>query len=236
MVRGVSSLLVSALLWGCPTATRTGVDRIDAPASIVQSASKFTKEYLLFAGDQVEVLVTRFPELSRTVTIRSDGMISLPMLQDVPASGLSARELASDLARRFGARLVNPEVNVIPTQIRQATVIVLGDVKSPQAVPFRNAQTALQAIGMAGGFQRSGAEQDVTIIRLSRDGHLEAIPINVEASGQPGPYLAFAVTQLQPDDVIFVPEHGRAQVVRFIDELVLRPAQLFMTYKLYEQL
>ena len=209
---------------------------MEAPAAIVQSASKFTKEYLLFAGDQVEVLVTRFPELSRTVTIRSDGMISLPMLQDVPAAGLSARELAADLSQRFAGRLVNPEVNVIPTQVRQATVIVLGDVKAPQAVPYRNAQTALQAIGMAGGFQRSGSEHDVTIIRLARDGHLEAIPVNVQASGQPGPYLAFAVTQLQPDDVIFVPEHGRAQVVRFIDELVLRPAQLFMTYKLYEQL
>lgn len=235
-IRGVLAFIVPALLWGCATATRTNVERVEAPAAIVQTSAKFTKEYILFAGDQVEVLVARFPEVSRTVTIRSDGMISLPMLQDVPAAGLSARELAADLSKRFSARLVNPEVTVIPTQVRQPSVFVLGDVKSPQAVPYRNAQTALQAIGMAGGFQRSGSEADVTIIRLSKDGHLEAIPINVEASGQPGPYLAFAVTQLQPDDVIFVPEHGRSQMVRFIDEVILRPAQLFITYKLYQQL
>lgn len=236
LVRSVYLLLTTALLWGCSTATRTNVERIEAPAPIAQSAGRFTKEYLLFPGDQVEVLVTRFPEVSRTVTIRSDGMISLPILQDVPAAGLSARELATDLSKRFSARLINPEVTVIPTVVRQPTVFVLGDVKNPQQVPYRSAQTALQAIGMAGGFQRSGSESDVTIIRLSKDGVLEAIPINVEASGQPGPYLAFAVTQLQPDDVIFVPEHGRAQVVRFFDEIILRPAQLFITYKLYQQL
>ena len=150
-----------------------------------------------------------------------------------PSTVCTPHSIAS---KRFAARLINPEVTVIPTLVRQPTVFVLGDVKSPQQVPYRSAQTALQAIGMAGGFQRSGSESDVTIIRLSRDGVLEAIPINVEASGQPGPYLAFAVTQLQPDDVIFVPEHGRAQVVRFFDEIILRPAQLFITYKLYQQL
>jgi polysaccharide export outer membrane protein len=236
VLRSAIALLVPALLWGCATATRTNVERVEVPTPIAQTTARFTKEYVLFAGDQVEVLVSRFPEVSRTVSIRSDGMISLPLLQDVPAAGLSARELAADLTKRFAARLVNPEVTVIPTQVRQPQVFVLGDVKNPQPVPYRNAQTALQAIGMAGGFQRSGAEADVTIIRLSRDGHLEAIPINVEATGQPGPYLAFAVTALQPDDVIFVPEHGRAQMVRFFDEIILRPAQLFITYKLYQQL
>lgn len=163
-------------------------------------------------------------------------MISLPMLQDVPAAGLTARELAEDLRSRFSRRLLNPEVAVIPLQVRQPTVFVLGDVKVPAAVPYRSAQTALQAIGMAGGFQRSGAEADVTIIRLSRDGHLEAIPVDVAADGQPGPYLSLARVVLQPDDVIFVPEHGRSQVVRFIDDLIMRPAQLFITYKLYREL
>lgn len=230
------AVIAAALLWGCAVPARTNVDQVAAPPEIIQSSTRFKKEYLLFAGDQIEIAVARFPEVSRTVMIRSDGLISLPLLQDVPAAGLTARELAMDLQSRFGARLVNPEVTVIPLQVRQPTVYVLGDVKNPTAVPYRNAQTALQAIGMAGGFLRSGSESDVTIIRLSKDGFLEALPVNVDAHGQPGPYLAFGLTLLQPDDVLFVPEHGRSQVVRFIDDVIMRPSQLFITYKLYQQL
>ena len=231
-----SFALAAVLLSACAAYQRTNVDQIAAPAQIVQSSARFQKEYMLFAGDQVEIFVRRFPELSRTLIIRPDGMISLPMLQDVPAAGLSARELAAKLQSLFGARLVDPEVAVIPLQVRQPTVFVLGDVKNPSVVPYRNAQTLVQAIGMAGGFLRSGSEGDVTIIRLSQEGYLQAIPVNVEALGQPGPYLAYGLTLLQPDDVIFVPEHGRSQLVRFLDDIVLKPAQLLITFKLYKQL
>jgi polysaccharide biosynthesis/export protein len=231
-----AALSGAALLWGCSMPPRTNVDRVEAPREVIASSTRFKKEYVLFAGDQVEIVVMRFPEVSRTVTIRSDGLISLPMLQDVPAAGLTARELADDLRARFSTRLLNPEVAVIPVQVRQPNVYVLGDVKSPSAIPYRNAQTVLQAIGLAGGFQRSGSEGDVTIIRLSKEGYLEAIPVDVSAHGQPGPYLALGLHALQPDDVVFVPEHGRSQVVRFIDDMIMRPAQLFITYKLYREL
>ena len=231
----MAALVAAVTLGGCSMPTRTNVEQVEAPPAIVETSSRFRKEYVLFSGDQVEIAVARFPEVSRTVMIRPDGLISLPILQDVPAAGLTARELAEDLEKRLSARLRDPEVAVIPTQVRQPTVFVLGDVKNPAAIPYRNAQTVLQAIGMAGGFQRSGAEADVTIIRLSGDGRLQAIPVDVSAQGQPGPYLAFGLVALQPDDVVFVPEHGRSQAMRFIDDIILRPAQLFITYKLYRQ-
>lgn len=221
------------LVCGCALTPRTNVDQVEVKQEVIQSAVRFQKEYLLFAGDQIEVSVWRVPEASRTVMVRPDGMISLPILQDVPAAGLSPRELAANLKTLFAARLLNPEVAVIPILVRQPVVYVLGDVKTPTTVPYRGAQTAMQAIGMAGGFLRSGSEQDVTIIRLSKDGFLKAIPIDVTARGQPGAYLAFAMTQLEPDDVVFVPEHGRSQVVRFLDDIVLRPTQLLINYRLY---
>jgi polysaccharide export outer membrane protein len=163
-------------------------------------------------------------------------MISLPILQDVKAAGLSPRELAANLTKLFSARLLNPEVAVIPTQVRQPMIYVLGDVKNPLAVPYRGAQTAMQAISLAGGVQRSGSEADVTIIRLAEDGYLKAIPINVTPYGQPGPYLAFATTVLQPDDIVFVPEGGRSQVMRFIDDFLLKPTTLIVNYRLYTTL
>lgn len=215
---------------------RTNVDQLEVKPEVIQSAVRFQKEYLLFPGDQIEVSVWRVPEVSRQVVVRPDGMISLPILQDVRAGGLSPRELAGNLKTLFSERLLNPEVAVIPTLIRQPMIYVLGDVKSPQAVPYRSAQTAMQAIGMAGGFARTGAEHDVTVIRLTKEGFLKAITIDVEALGQPGPYMAFAMTQLEPDDVVFVPEHGRSQVVRFLDDIILKPTQLLINYRLYQVL
>jgi protein involved in polysaccharide export with SLBB domain len=227
--------ILAALVSGC-AAQRTDVEKLEAKPEIIKSAVKFQKEYILFAGDQVEVSVWRAPEFSRTVTILPTGTISLPLLQDVPAAGLTARELAQSLKTLLSARLLNPEVTVIPIQVRQSVVFVLGDVKNPSAIPYRNAQTALEAIAMAGGLLRSTAESDVTIIRLSKEGYLLAIPIDAEAGGQPGPYLAFGLAKLEPDDVVFVPEHGRSQAVRFMNEIVLPPVQLLLTYKLYESL
>lgn len=229
--------LAGALLaCGCGVTPRTNVEQVEVKPDVIQSAMRFQKEYLLFPGDQIEVAVWRVPEASRTVTIRSDGMISLPILQDVTAAGLSARELAAKLTKLFSGRLLNPEVAVIPTTVRQPVVYVLGDVKNPAPIPYRSAQSALQAIGMAGGFLRSGSEQDVTIIRLTKEGFLKAIPIDVEARGQPAPYLAFAMALLEPDDVVFVPEHGRSQLIRFLDDIVLRPTQLLLNFRLYRLL
>ncbi len=239
MVRNAAA---AALVWAtgllmCACAMqRTDVEAVEIKPEIIQSSVRFQKEYLLFAGDQIEVSVWRVPEASRQVVIRSDGMISLPIVQDVTAAGLSPRELAEKLKTLFSARLLNPEVAVIPMQTRQPVVYVLGDVKAPTTVPYRNALTAMQAIGAAGGFQRTGSEKDVTIIRLSQDGFLRAIPIDTEAGGQPGPYLAYATTRLEPDDVVFVPENGRSQVMRFLDDFVLKPTQLLVNYKLYKQL
>lgn len=234
-ITGLGALIAVALVPGCAM-QRTDVEKLAVKPEIIQSAVRFQKEYLLFAGDQIEVSVWRVPEVSRTVIIGPDGKISLPLLQNVQASGLTARELAESLKTLYSSRLLNPEVTVIPMTVRQPVIYVLGDVRNPSAIPYRNALTAMQAIGAAGGFLRTGAESDVTIVRLSKDGYLRAIPIEVDAGGQPGPYLAIALTQLEPDDVVFVPEHGRSQIVRFISDLVLLPTQLLLNFKLVKSL
>lgn len=230
----LGTLSILAIFPGC-VAQRTDVESLAVKPEIVRSAVRFQKEYLLFSGDQIEIAVWRVPEVSRTVTIGPDGKISLPLLQDVQASGLTARELAESVKKLYSSRLLNPEVTVIPISIRQPVVYVIGDVKNPAAIPYRNAQTALQAIGLAGGLLRSTAESDVTIIRLASDGYLMAIPIEAEAGGQPGPYMGFGLAKLEPDDIVFVPESNRSQAVRFMNEFVFPATQLALTYKLFQQ-
>jgi polysaccharide export outer membrane protein len=204
-------------------AAHTNVDLVPLTPEVVQSSGRFRKEYVLAPGDQVEVLVRRVPEVSRGALIRPDGFISLPMLQDVAAAGLTARELSERLTKLFSARLLEPEVNVIPVQVRQAVVYVVGDVNNVVAVPFRDAPTPIQAITLAGGFRRSAAARDITIIRLTEDGNLRAIVVDSTIAGQPGPYMTLRGAQLQSDDIVFVPENGRSQVTRFLDDFISRP-------------
>jgi polysaccharide export outer membrane protein len=206
---------------------------------IVRSSVKYQKEYLLYAGDQIEVLVWRNPEVTRTVTIRPDGYISLPLLQEVKAGGLTPGELAASVTKAYSGRLLNPEITVIPVQVRQPTVYVLGDVKNPGAIPIRQAVTAVQALAAAGGALRSGWESETVIIRLSQDGYLETVPIGGQGSGewfftdQAGPYRLLGNTPLQPDDIVFVPETGRSQLFRALADILI-PFQIYMNYRLIE--
>lgn len=236
-------VVAAAAVHASCTSARAGVSTVSVGPEVVKSAGRFRKEYLLAPGDQIEVLVRRVPEASRGAIIRPDGFISLPLLQDVPAAGLTPRELAEQLTKLFGARLLEPEVNVLPIQVRQAVVYVAGDVTNVVAVPFRDAPTAMQAIQLAGGLRRSAAVRDVTIIRLGEDGNLQAIMIDAAISGQPGPYMALRGAALQPDDIVFVPENGRSQVARFLDDFISRPlvavnsvVGTFVNFRLVEQL
>jgi polysaccharide export outer membrane protein len=239
LFRGVAAAGLAALVavaaTGCSMA-RSDITQVAAPPEVIRSSVRFQKEYLLYAGDQVEVLVWRVPEVSRTVTIRPDGYITLPLLQEVKAAGLTPRELAESLEKAYSKRLVKPEVTVLPTQVRQPMIYVLGDVKAPGAFPIRTAVTAAQALAMAGGGLRSASEGETTLIRLSDDGFLEAMPIGGEFSiSQPGPFLALSATMLKADDIVFVPESGRSQVMRILSD-VLVPFQIYLNYKLIEDL
>jgi polysaccharide export outer membrane protein len=206
-------------------------ERLELPAEVQRSSVRFQKEYLLTAGDTLEVSVWRVPEASRVVVIRPDGNISLPLLQDVRAAGLTARELAEQVRNGLSSRLLNPEVAVIPQQVRQTTVYVLGDVRNPGGVPLRNAMTAAQALAAAGGPLRSGQERDLTLIRLADNGYLEAIPLAAAGWAQPQAYLQLATLKLQADDIIFVPEGGRSQIMRLLSDFLV-PLQIYLNYRL----
>lgn len=211
------------LLAACESASTPPRDVAVEP-TVAQSAVRFRKEYVLAPGDQVEVVVRRVPEASRTVAIRPDGRVSLPLIDDVQASGLTPSELDRLLTERFSSRLLDPDVTVIPTVVRQPVVYVTGEVTNNAAVvPLRDAPTAIQAIAFAGGFRRSAATRHVAIIRLAEDGHLIAMSAAPGERGQSAPVVALRQIVLQPDDIVFVPENGRSQVARILDDFVNRP-------------
>ena len=208
---------INACLWGQQPVT--------VASAAIPPESRFRKEYVVVPGDQLDVLVRRVPEATRTVVVRPDGQITLPFVSDVAVAGLTTREIDGKLRDLFSKRLLNPEVTVIESQPHPPTVYVEGEVTTPGAVPLRNAASAVQALALAGGLKRSASSRNIVLIRLADDGKLQTIPIDISGRGQKAVYEALARTRLISDDIIFVPESGRSEIARFIDDFVTRPLQ-----------
>lgn len=232
------ALLAMTVWHGCAMAPET----LQLPEETAVSLKKYRKEYVISPGDQFEILVHRAPEVSRTVVVRPDGMITVPTLGDVRAAGLSFAEFDKELTERLSRRLQNPEVDVIATDIPPAVVYVVGEAVAPRPVPLRTARTAAEALAQTGGF-RMVARRGAYLIRLLEDGHMAAIPLRPSKSGDAAAYLTLEATLLRADDIIVVPESSRSKFVRLIDDFVNKPLSglnsmlgLYVNYKLTEQL
>lgn len=194
-----------------------------ASPDVVRSLNRYTRDYLLQPGDQIEVSVFRVPEASRTVTIRSDGRVSLPIVRDVQAAGRGIPEFAREVEQAMAARLVDPEVTINVLNPRDARVYVLGEVVRPGPIPFRTVATAAQAIADAGGIARTGSQTQVALVRLEEDGHLTGRALNATGAGDTAFFVALQQMVLQPGDLIIVPESGRSQFVRALNDFVTTP-------------
>lgn len=208
-------------LTGCVSPVTT--ETVTPSFEVVESSDRFRKEFLLSPGDQIEVTVLRNEEASRSVVIRPDGYISLPLIGDMEAAGRTVPELREQLTAAFGKRLVDPEVVLIPEIVREPRVFVFGEVGRPGPVPYRQARTAAEAVAEAGGMNVAAAQKRVSIIRLSEEGKLQAIQIDAPP-GQPGSYMALQAMPLMPDDLIVVPESDQSQADRLIATYVTGPA------------
>ncbi len=208
---------------GC-SSTKAGGE-VEVSPETLESAQRFSREYVLAAGDRIDVLVRGNEVVSRACTIRPDGFITLPIVRDVPAAGKTVSELAAHLTERLADRLNRPEVTVIGLDVRQPMVYVLGHVGVPQPVPLRNARTPAQAIAACGGLKDSAEPRDVAIIRLNQEGRLQAITLSSELQTQPIPYMLLNSTLLEAEDVIFVPESDRSQFVRAVRDYVNTPLE-----------
>jgi polysaccharide biosynthesis/export protein len=150
----------------------------------------------------VEVSVWNNTALSRTVPVRPDGKISLPLLNDVPAAGLTPMELRGALMGRLAEYMPNPEVSVIVREVHSFKVSVIGEVKKPDRYQLRSRATVLDVLAMAGGFTEFAARTRVVVLRHEGT-TMKRIPFNyntiVSANGERGNVI------LQPGDIVLVP-------------------------------
>jgi len=138
------------------------------PADVIQEANRqVANEFLLGPEDVVEVTVWRNQDLSRTITVRPDGMISLPLIGDVQASGLTAAQVGEKISKRLTEYKENPSVSVSVKEINSYYIYVVGEVIHPGKFALKSYATVLQGISLAGGFTQYASRNRMAVLRWS---------------------------------------------------------------------
>jgi polysaccharide export outer membrane protein len=187
------------LLSGCATTDYPPLEGGPAPAQL-------TPDYIIGAGDSVNIFVWRNPELSSNVTVRPDGKITTPLVEDVPASGKTPTQLARDMEKELSVYVKNPVVTVMvggfigpyTEQIR-----VVGQASSPQALPYRDQMTLLDLMIAVGGLTEFAAGNNAIVVRvIDGEWHQFGVRIDDLINGAD----ISANTYVLPGDILIIPE------------------------------
>jgi protein involved in polysaccharide export with SLBB domain len=174
--------------------------------------------YRIRQGDKLGVKFVYHPELSdAAVVVRPDGMISLPLVDDLRAEGLTVGELKARLERAYAESLVSPVVVVSLVEFVAPRVFVGGQVSKPGGYELRQGQTVLQAVILAGGFTREAHRKTVLHARAARGGDLKITVVDITKlvkAGGGGQELT-----LQDGDYVFVPDSKMSRVTQMTDAL-----------------
>ena len=180
-----------------------------ASVESIDEARNSPKEFLLGPEDVLDILVWKNEELSqRSVVVRPDGKISMPLIGEVQANGLSANELSTQIASRLKHFKDNPVVTVTVREVNSYYIYVLGEVAKPGKFQLKSLTTVLQAVAIAGGFSVYAAKNRLQVIRkVNYDAKREAseirIPVRyddlVSGTGPVGNFI------LKTGDVVVVP-------------------------------
>jgi polysaccharide export outer membrane protein len=160
-------------------------------------------EFVIGNGDVLAINVWKQPDLSRSVPVRSDGKVSLPLIGEVKATGQTPLKLEEEITSKFQPYLAEPEVTVIVEQINSEKFNILGRVAKPGSYPLLNPTTVLDAIALAGGTKDFAKQKSIYILRRHPDGTEDRLPFNYQDVIK-GKNTAQNI-DLQPRDTIVVP-------------------------------
>jgi len=147
------------------------------PDETVKKSATVDPNYVIGAQDVLDINVWKEPDVSRTVPVRPDGKISLPLLNDVQAAGLTPAQLAAQVTDSLKKYVTNPQVTVIVTVINSQRVYILGEVTRPGAFPLIPGMSVLQALSSAGGFTQFAKVKSI-FVRRFENGKEEKFPFN----------------------------------------------------------
>jgi polysaccharide biosynthesis/export protein len=158
--------------------------------------------YVIGARDTLSVIFWRDKDMSADVSVRPDGMISLPLINEIRAEGLTPDQLRDQVTQRAARYVADPTVSIVVREIHSRQVYITGEINRPGAYSLMMPTTVMQLISMAGGLREFAKTKDIIILR-NEGGKQSAIEFNYKdvRNGKKLPQNIL----LQPGDTIIVP-------------------------------
>lgn len=179
--------------------------------AVEKSSLIVTSDYIIGPEDVLEISVWRNADLSKTVAVRPDGKISLPLIGDVAAVGKTTVQLADSISAKLKEYKENPQVSIIISQVNSYVIYVLGEVAHPGKFPLKSKTTILQAITIAGGLTPTAARNKLVVFRFSENGErdvkLKASYDDIVLRDAPDQNIS-----LRPGDTLVVPSENMVLV------------------------
>src|SRR5271155_3663010 len=169
-------------VWAIPVgAQNESSPKQSAPPAMAEDETKkaatTAPNFVIGPQDVLDISVWKEPEVSRVVPVRPDGKISLPLLNDVQAAGLTPAVLAAQITESLKKFVTSPQVTVIVTTINSQRIYILGEVTRPGAFPMLPGMTVLQGLSSAGGFTQFAKTKSIYVLRME-DGKQQKYPVN----------------------------------------------------------
>jgi polysaccharide export outer membrane protein len=180
---GILALALVAL-GAAQTGVRQGNKLVDNNTSPANSLTPMVapvaanEEFVIGVGDVLAVNVWKEAEISRTVPVRSDGRITLPLIGELEARGRTAKQVESEIGARLKEFVSDPEVTVIVQEVHSKNFNILGQVQHPGTFPITHPITVLDAVALAGGFRDFAKSKSMYVLRQKADGSWTRIPFN----------------------------------------------------------
>lgn len=149
-------------------------------ATIVHPATGTASDYVIGAGDILEIGVWKDPALTRQVVVLPDGTFSFPLVGRFSAAGKTVEALSAAVEKKLSRYIPEPDLSVIVQQVNSQVVYVIGKVNRPGHIPLNRNIDVLQALAMAGGLNAFANEKDIRIFRRTENQTM-VIPFNYKA-------------------------------------------------------
>jgi polysaccharide export outer membrane protein len=193
-------LLTSGALAQANGAQKAYADQPTATAQVPPTSSS-DSDYVIGADDILRISVWKEPDLSETLPVRPDGKISMPLLNDVPAAGLSPLQLKDSITEKLKKFIADPRVTVVVTAMNSRRIFVTGEVVHTGPMPLLPHMTMLQALSQA-GFTQFANPKGIYLLR-TENGKQQKLPFNykeVIKGNHPEQNIV-----LKPGDTVVVP-------------------------------
>jgi polysaccharide biosynthesis/export protein len=185
-----------------PSSDHSAAPSGDAPAS-AGSNKPHDDSYVIGNDDVLAISVWNEPNLTKSIPVRSDGKISMPLIGEMQASGRTPLHLELEITGKLKNYITAPQVSVIVEKINSKKFNILGEVIKPGSYPTSQASTVVDAIALAGGFRDFAKKTGVYVLRKGADGRESKISFNYKdfiKGRNPGQNI-----QIEPNDTIIVP-------------------------------